>query len=115
MDPQKKGKDDVQIYERYYSSTMRRELHNKCTPPPKIVKHTGTIYGQDISNELHNRKWVSIEKQQHTQVVLDHHQYMVELIENIFMYPQDARESKEKVLIGTATPDADEVIALEYL
>ena len=70
MDPPTKGKDDVNIYDRYYSSTMRRELHNKCTPPPKIVKHTGTIYGQDISNELHNRKVVSIDKPQHTKVVL---------------------------------------------
>ena len=42
------------------------------------------IYGQDIRNELQNRKVVSIGKPQHTQAVSDHHQDMVSLRENIF-------------------------------
>ena len=79
------------------------------------MKYTGTIYGQDISNELHNSKVVSIDKPQHTKVVLDHHQDMLALRENIFMCLQDARASREKLLIGTAAIDADEVIALEEL
>ena len=37
----------------------------------KIVKYTGTIYGQDISNELHNRAVVIIGKPQHTQEAQD--------------------------------------------
>ena len=36
----------------------------------QIVKHTGTIYGQDISNELHNRRLVVITKPLHTADVL---------------------------------------------
>ena len=58
------------------------------------MKHTGKINGQDIRNEPHNRKVVSIEKQQHTKAVLDHHKDMVALIENIFMRLQAAREFK---------------------
>ena len=37
------------------------------TPLKKIVKYTGTIYKQDISNELHNRAVGTIDKPQHTQ------------------------------------------------
>ena len=33
----------------------------------QIVEYTGTIYGQDISNELHIRAIVTIDKPQHTQ------------------------------------------------
>ena len=51
----------------------------------QIVKQTGTIYGQDIRNDLHNRKVVIIDKPQHIQAVLVHHQYMVALRANIFM------------------------------
>jgi hypothetical protein len=33
----------------------------------KIVHHVGTIYGHDISNELQNKKTVTILKPEHTQ------------------------------------------------
>ena len=33
----------------------------------QIVKYTGTIYWQDIRNELHNKAVVTIDKPQHTQ------------------------------------------------
>jgi hypothetical protein len=39
----------------------------------KIVHHVGTIYGHDISNELQNKKTVTIDEPQHTQDVLDKH------------------------------------------
>ena len=39
----------------------------------KIVHHVGTIYGHDISNELQNKKIVTIEEPKHTQAVLDKH------------------------------------------
>ena len=55
------------------------------------MKHTGKIYGQDISNELHNRKVGCIEKIQHTKDVLIHHKHMVALREKIHMPIQDVR------------------------
>ena len=39
----------------------------------KIVHHAGTIYGHDISNELQNRKTITIEEPKHTQEVLGKH------------------------------------------
>ena len=39
----------------------------------KIVHHVGTIYGHDISNELQNRKTVTITKPEYTQAVQDKH------------------------------------------
>ena len=45
----------------------------------QIVKHTGTIYGQDISNELHSRRVVVISKPQHTADVLRKHEAKVSL------------------------------------
>jgi hypothetical protein len=39
----------------------------------KIVHHVGTIYGHEISNELHNRKTVVIPEPVYTQEVLDKH------------------------------------------
>jgi hypothetical protein len=39
----------------------------------KIVHHVGTIYGHDISNELQNRKPVTITEPTYTQAVLDKH------------------------------------------
>ena len=80
-----------------------------------IVQHTGTINGQDIRNEPHNRKVVSIEKPQHTKAVLDHNQDMVAPREKISMRLQDESASKYKFLIGTATTDDDAAIALEEL
>ena len=66
----------------------------------QIGKHAGTIYGKDTINELHNRKVVIVEKPQHTKAVLEHHQYMVAIRENIFMCLQAARAFKKKLLIG---------------
>ena len=37
----------------------------------QIVKYTITIYRQDISNEIHNRSVVTIDKPQHTQEAQD--------------------------------------------
>ena len=46
---------------------------NMRTTWEKIVHHAGTIYGHDISNELQNRKTITIEEPKHTQEVLDKH------------------------------------------
>ena len=81
----------------------------------KIVKHNGKIYRHEISNELHNRKVVSIDKPQHIYAVLYHHQDMVALREKISLQLQAARASKEKVLIGTTAAGYDAVVALSEL
>jgi hypothetical protein len=39
----------------------------------KIVHHVGTIYGQDISNELLNKKTVNLPEPAYAQAVLDKH------------------------------------------
>jgi hypothetical protein len=39
----------------------------------KIVHHVGTIYGQDISNELLNKKTVNLPEPAYTQAILDKH------------------------------------------
>ncbi len=40
----------------------------------KLVHHVGTIYGHDISNELQNKKTVTIAKPEHSVEVLAKHQ-----------------------------------------
>ena len=67
-----------------------------------IFKHTGTIYGQDISNELHNRRVVVISKPRHTADVLRKHAAKVSLRDNNFHRIQDARIAKEAVLLTAA-------------
>ena len=79
------------------------------------MKHTGTFYGQDILNELHNRKVLIIDKPQHTNCVLDHPQDMVALTEKFFMRLQAAISSKDKLFIGTSATDADAAIQLAEL
>ena len=80
--------DSLSAYnERGASNQMKTTLK-------KSVKHTSTIYGLDISNELHNRKEVSIDKPQHTQAVLDRHQDMMALRVNVLMRLQAARSYK---------------------
>ena len=49
------------------------------------MKHTGTTYGHEISNDPQNKKAVSIYKPKHAHAVLDHIQDMVEIKENFFM------------------------------
>ena len=39
----------------------------------KIVQHIGTVYGQDISNELQNRKKIVLEPPEYTQDIKDKH------------------------------------------
>ena len=55
---------------------------------------------------------VSIDKPKHTHAVLDHHQDMVALREEVFMLLNAARASKKKVFIVTAATDADTDIVL---
>ena len=73
----------------------------------QIVKHTGTIYGQEISNELHNRRVVVTTKHQHTADVLRKHEAKVSLIDKNFQRIQDARIAKEAVLITADQTNID--------
>ena len=77
-----------------------------------IVKHTGNIYGQDIINELHNRRVVVIAKPQYTADVLRKHAAKVSLRDNNFHRIQDARIAKEAVLITAAQTNTDLAVAL---
>ena len=81
----------------------------------QIVKHTGTIYGQDISNELHNRRVVVIAKPQHTADVLRKHEAKVSLRDNNFQRIQDARIANEAVLITAAETNTDPTLPLADL
>ena len=58
---------------------------------------------------------VSVEKLQHTKAVLEHHQDMVALIEKNSMHLKAIRSSRDKLLIGTYTTDADAEIVLAEL
>ena len=81
----------------------------------QIVKHTGTIYGQDISNELHNRRVVFITKPHHTADVLRKHKEKVSLRDNNFQRIQDARIANEAVLITAAQTNIDLTIPIAEL
>ena len=78
----------------------------------QIVKHTGTIYGQDIRNELHNMIVVGIANPQHTADVLRKLAAKVSLRDNNFQRIQDARKAKEAVLITAAQTNSDIIITL---
>ena len=78
----------------------------------QIVKHTGTIYGQYISNELNNRRVVVIAKPQHTADVLRKHEANVSLRDNNLQRIQDAMISKESILITASQTNIDLAIPL---
>ena len=81
----------------------------------QIVKHTGTIYGKDISNELHKRRVVVITNPQHTADVLRKHEAKVSLRDNNFQRIQDARIAKEAVLITVAKKNTNITIPITEL
>ena len=64
----------------------------------KIVNHVGTIYGHDISNELHNKKTVTITKPRHTQEVLDKHAERVSRHESQELRLSNARQDQRRAL-----------------
>ena len=77
-----------------------------------IVKHIDTIYGQDISNELHNRRVVVVAKPQHTADVLRKHEAKVSLRDKKFQRIQDASIFKEELLMTAAQTNIDLTIPL---
>ena len=81
----------------------------------QIVKHKGTIYGQDISNELHNRRVLVIVKPHHTEDVLRKHAAKVSLRDNNFQIIKDAMIAKEAVLITASQTNTDLAIPLAEL
>ena len=64
----------------------------------KIVHHVGTIYGHDISNELQNKKTVTINKPEHTQDVLEKHAERVVRHESQELRLSNARLDQRRAL-----------------
>lgn len=82
----------------------------------KIVNHAGTLYGQEIGNELHNRTAITIPKPQYSQAILDKHRE--EEARRIVHHDRvmKAKNIKAKQLTKLATDgDGDAAIALAEL
>ena len=81
----------------------------------QIFNHTGTIYGQEFSNELHNKRVVVIAKPRYTADMLRKQESKVSLRDNNFQRIQDASIAKEAVLITAAQSNTDLTIPLAEL
>jgi hypothetical protein len=64
----------------------------------KIVHHVGTIYGPDISNELLNKKYVSIPEPKYTQETLAKHATRAPRVQSQQQRLQTARRAHERAL-----------------
>ena len=64
----------------------------------KIVNHVETIYGQEIINELHNKKRIKISQPKHNQQVKDKHLKRVERLKDHHSRIIQAREVKLQLL-----------------
>jgi hypothetical protein len=64
----------------------------------KIEHHVGTIYGHDISNELLNKKYVSIPEPEYTQETLAKHATRASRVQSQQRRLQTARRAHESAL-----------------
>jgi hypothetical protein len=64
----------------------------------KIVHHMGTIYGHDISNELLNKKYVSIPEPEYTKDTLSKHATRAARVQSQQQRLQTARRAHERAL-----------------
>ena len=103
------------LVEHMFTYNEKRTADQMRNTLKQIVKHTGTIYGQHISNELHNRRVVVIAKPQHTADVLRKHEAKVSLRDKNVQRIQDARIAKEAVLRTAAQTNTDLTIPLAEL
>ena len=103
------------LVEHMFTYNEKRTADQMRNTLKQIVKHTSTIYGQDISKELRNRRVVVIAKTHHTADVLRKHAAKVSLRDNNFQIIQDARIAKEAVLITAAQTKTDLTITLAEL
>jgi hypothetical protein len=64
----------------------------------KLVQYVGTNYGQDISNELHNKIYVDIIEPVHSAEVLRKHGLRESMIRSGQRNIQWARQAQEKII-----------------
>jgi Reverse transcriptase (RNA-dependent DNA polymerase) len=64
----------------------------------KLVQYVGTTYGQDISNELHNKTVVVLPEPAHTAAVLTRHAARVQMIRTGQANLQQARRAQKVIL-----------------
>jgi hypothetical protein len=82
----------------------------------KIVHHVGTIYGHDISNELLNKKTVTISEPAYTQEILDKHAIRVQRVLNQHQRLQTARRAQDYALqLAILAGDVDAPMKLAIL
>ena len=81
----------------------------------QIVKYIGTIYGQEISNKVHNRTALFIVKLVYNQDLLDNQVIKERLREANFKRIQDTRRRKEGTLQVALLNDQDLDITLTEL
>ncbi len=91
--------------EHVFSYDQKGAADQMRTSLKQLVKHTGTCYGQDISNELHNRTKVVIPEPQHHQDILDAHQADIIVREEAYERLKKARVAREKTLKNAAKTD----------
>jgi hypothetical protein len=82
----------------------------------KLVQHGGTNYGQDISNELHNKISVDIIELVHYAEVLRKHGLREAMIRSGQQNIQRSRQAQEKILeAAVLAKDPDAPIKLAIL
>ena len=73
----------------------------------KLAQYVGTIYGQDISNELQNKTTVTLTPPVHPQEVLQRHAIREQVIRNGQARIQQARRAQETILRAAVTAGED--------
>jgi hypothetical protein len=82
----------------------------------KIVHHVGTIYGHGISNELMNKKTVTISEPEYTQEILDKHAIRAQRVLNQQQRLQAARRAQENAFqLAVLAGDLDAPMRLAIL
>ena len=81
----------------------------------QIVKHIGTIYGQEISNEIHNQRAVIIVRPVYDQDLIDKQEIKEVQREENFKRIQEARRCREAILQVALINDPDLNITLAEL
>jgi hypothetical protein len=73
----------------------------------KLVQHVGAAYGQDISNELHNKTTVTISQPVHTAAVMTRHTAREQLVRAGQANLPKARRAQQLVLQAAVTAGVD--------
>lgn len=73
----------------------------------KLVQYAGTTYGQDISNELKNKKEITIPEPEHTDDVKNRHAAREQLVKDGIRNIQAARKQQEIVLEKAVSDGTD--------